>query len=677
MPTAGPYGITQFDAPGVIGAYQQAQQNRIAMMLTQKQLERADKQAKDDEGIHKAVAAYLGGEKASESQPQPATAPSAVSPVSAGQSPASVIPAAYSADPLAPLPDAAPAPAATPAAAPAKPSGADREKLFNSLLAIDPGVATQYMDAFAKMDKAAIDRYAQTSSRIVQFASGLMQLPQDQRAAALQEAAPEAQQLGFTPEQLAHVDLSDNGLRQIVVSHMDTDKIAQFVKPDLMTVDHSVIDKNHLEKGAVFTAPKDFQHFSVHNADGTDTPYGFDATTGRAFQLRDDGTPETEGGGAPGGFEHAVEHVLSNEGGYNPSDMNGAPVNFGINQKANPGIDVKSMTLDQAKQIYHDKYWVPSGAESLPANLQAPYFDVYIRNPAFAKKALAQSGGDPAKFMQASSNYFQSLAKKPNGQRYAQAWANRDAKNTAIATGGGGGGTPISGKPLADNPDDDETAKFIGGQVALGQPMPPLGMGKQAAQMRKAILTEATRQWKAMGISPGEANVIAAENKSGLAELAKIAQMKATVQTAENTATANASQVLSLLGSAGSTGSPIFNAWQQAGRRATGNAKVSAFDVAVKTLATEYARVMSGGNSTQLSDAARHEADALIHTSMTPDQFRSAIKQMKIDMANRTKGIEQERQATLTQIRSGGRSKPVAEEGWQTLPSGLKVRRVQ
>jgi hypothetical protein len=210
--------------------------------------------------------------------------------------------------------------------------------------------------------------------------------------------------------------------------------------------------------------------------------------------------------------------------------------------------------------------------------------------------------------------------------------------------------------------------------------MPPLGMGKEAAAMRRSILAEATKQWKAMGISPGEANVIAAENKSGLAELAKIAQMKATVQTAENTASANASQVLTLLGSAGSagsTGSPIFNAWQQAGRRATGDAKVSAFDVAVKTLSTEYARVMSGSGSTQLSDAARHEADALIHTSMTPDQFRATIKQMKIDMANRTKGIEQEREATLQQIRSGGRSAPQHEEGWQTLPSGLKVRRVQ
>jgi hypothetical protein len=110
---------------------------------------------------------------------------------------------------------------------------------------------------------------------------------------------------------------------------------------------------------------------------------------------------------APGGFDHAVEHVLANEGGYAAHDMNGAPVNYGINQAANPGVNVKDLTKDQARQIYHDKYWVPSGAESLPANMQAPYFDVYIRNPKFAKAALARSGGDPEKFMDQADSYFQ------------------------------------------------------------------------------------------------------------------------------------------------------------------------------------------------------------------------------------------------------------------------------
>jgi hypothetical protein len=135
--------------------------------------------------------------------------------------------------------------------------------------------------------------------------------------------------------------------------------------------------------------------------------------------------------------------------------------------------------------------------------------------------------------------------------------------------------------------------------------MPPLGMGKEAAQMRKAILQGSDQAVEGDGDHSRSRPMSSRHRTSqALAELAKIAQMKATVQTAENTAIRNATQVLSLLGSAGSTGSPIFNSWQQAGRRATGDPKVAAFDVAVKTLATEYARVMSGGNSAVLSDSA-------------------------------------------------------------------------
>jgi hypothetical protein len=139
---------------------------------------------------------------------------------------------------------------------------------------------------------------------------------------------------------------------------------------------------------------------------------------------------------AQGGFDAAVAHVLGNEGGYSASDMNGAPVNFGINQGANPDVDVSKLTRDQARQIYHDRYWVPSGAEKLPPNMQAPYFDVYIRNPKIAKEALDASGGDPQKFVELTSGYFQHLGTTEKGKKYAKAWANRDRKNLEIATGG-------------------------------------------------------------------------------------------------------------------------------------------------------------------------------------------------------------------------------------------------
>jgi hypothetical protein len=310
-------------------------------------------------------------------------------------------------------------------------------------------------------------------------------------------------------------------------------------------------------------------------------------------------------------------------------------------------------------------HWKTPEAADYQRKLGRAYFDEGMQKyPGDIRSALMYYHGGPDQAQWG-----------PKTHAYADAILNRLAGTASTGSAGAD-----FRQAHAGNPEHGRHGQIHRRSGRLGQPMPPLGMGKEAAQMRQAILPKRPSNGRRWGFRPAKRMSSPPQNKSGLAELAKIAQMKAQVQTAENTASANATQVLSLLGSAGSTGSPIFNAWQQAGRRATGDAKVSAFDVAVKTLSTEYARVMSGGNSQQLSDSARHEADALIHTSMTPDQFRATIKQMKIDMANRTKGIEEERQATLTQIRSGGRAAPAspyAEEGWITLPSGLKIRKVQ
>jgi hypothetical protein len=212
------------------------------------------------------------------------------------------------------------------------------------------------------------------------------------------------------------------------------------------------------------------QHVEVNNVDGSQTATTFNPQTGAFGGAAVSGTPAEGGGPASaggGGMQNAIATVLHNEGGYNPKDMNGAPVNFGINAKANAaelkqlGIsNIKDMTQEQAAQIYATKYWPQSGAENLPENLQTPYFDVYIRSPAMAKKALAQSGGDPQKFMQIASGYFQRLGQTANGQKYAKAWANRDANNMAIAQGGTGVDNPV---PAASPASANQSPYTFGG----------------------------------------------------------------------------------------------------------------------------------------------------------------------------------------------------------------------
>ena len=57
-------------------------------------------------------------------------------------------------------------------------------------------------------------------------------------------------------------------------------------------------------------------------------------------------------------FLPAVQYVLLNEGGFtnNPSDPGGA-TNFGIEQREMPGVDIRSITRDQAISFYLSNYW--------------------------------------------------------------------------------------------------------------------------------------------------------------------------------------------------------------------------------------------------------------------------------------------------------------------------------
>jgi hypothetical protein len=185
------------------------------------------------------------------------------------------------------------------------------------------------------------------------------------------------------------------------------------MKPDLMTVapGADVIDKNNPQAGSVYSSPYRPQLWT-------------DPTTGQTFQLVPNGSAKPGGAASPsgGGFDNAVSFTMGHEGGYNPSDRNGAPVNFGINQKANPDVDVKNLTADQAKQLYLDRYWKPSGAENLPPAMQTPYFDTYVLNPKEAKSILKASDGNPMKFIQLRRAWLKTLEKSG---KYDQAWTAR------------------------------------------------------------------------------------------------------------------------------------------------------------------------------------------------------------------------------------------------------------
>jgi hypothetical protein len=317
---------------------------------------------------------------------------------------------------------------------------------------------------------------------------------------------------------------------------------------------------------------------------------------------------------------------------------------------------VKNLTRDQAVQIYHDKYWVPSGAEKLPANLQTPYFDVYIRNPAVAKRALAASGGDPAKFADITDAYFQRLATTPRGQKYAQAWAARDANNRAIATDGVPAPTPppaaaqpggdvvysVTGKNAAEGGFDPQAVEFSAQQYLTTGQMPTLGMGKAAAQARKQIIERAAKIAGADGLTGVDFAVQIAHYKAATQALKTLETQAGTVQQNEQTALANGQQFIDRSKElAGQTRYPALNSVTQTYLRATGDPTIAAMDSAWQTFTTEYAKVVAGSptGSGTLSDSARREAQDTMRGNYSYEQKLAAFKQMQNDMANRMAAI--------------------------------------
>jgi hypothetical protein len=133
-------------------------------------------------------------------------------------------------------------------------------------------------------------------------------------------------------------------------------------------------------------------------------------------------------GGGQSNFANSVNKVLSFEGGFVAKDgLSGAPANFGINQKANPDIDVKNLTVDQAKGIYKTRYWDAIGADNLPPKTAEIAFDAAVNQGTdYAKKLIQSTGGDPAKMLAQRAQDYQAIVKaNPEQAKFLPSWMKR------------------------------------------------------------------------------------------------------------------------------------------------------------------------------------------------------------------------------------------------------------
>lgn len=169
-------------------------------------------------------------------------------------------------------------------------------------------------------------------------------------------------------------------------------------------------------------------------------------------------------------FNTAVGHVLQSEGGYTAHDGNGQPANFGINQGANPDVDVKNLTQSGATAIYKDRYWNAIGADKLPDNMKLTAFDAAVnQGVGWTKNALAQANGDPTKFNELRTQHYKDIAANdPSKAASLPGWLNR-MQGIQSASG--------AASDSSTNPNTPQVQPLQDGDIAAAAP-PIAGWGK-------------------------------------------------------------------------------------------------------------------------------------------------------------------------------------------------------
>ncbi len=80
-------------------------------------------------------------------------------------------------------------------------------------------------------------------------------------------------------------------------------------------------------------------------------------------------------------FDQCFDKLISHEGGYvnHPTDP-GGETNYGISKRAYPSLDIKALTLADAKAIYKRDYWDRAQCDQLPSQLSYLVFDAAVNS---------------------------------------------------------------------------------------------------------------------------------------------------------------------------------------------------------------------------------------------------------------------------------------------------------
>lgn len=180
-------------------------------------------------------------------------------------------------------------------------------------------------------------------------------------------------------------------------------------------------------------------------------------------------------------------------------------------------------------------------------------------------------------------------------------------------------------------------------QYILNGQLPPLGMGRQAASARQAIINEAARLAGVAGRSGSDLATGFARFRNSQHTLQTLDNQLGTIRGNESTALANAQQFLDRIHELYPPGSTrLGNMVRHGINEFLNDPTQAAYNAAYTTFLTEYAKVVAGSPSGSgvLSDSARREAMDMLSNATSPEAAERAVNQMRQDMANRVGALQ-------------------------------------
>lgn len=122
-------------------------------------------------------------------------------------------------------------------------------------------------------------------------------------------------------------------------------------------------------------------------------------------------------------FDAAFLIVVGEEGGYvnDPQDP-GGETKYGISKRSYPDINIKSLTLAEAKAIYQRDYWNVMGCDALRWEMALPAFDCAVNQGVGAARSIMASTSSAMEFQVERVLRY---AKLKTFERFGRGWMRR------------------------------------------------------------------------------------------------------------------------------------------------------------------------------------------------------------------------------------------------------------